>query len=51
MKTTDIRELKHSMSTVFKWVAQGETVEVTRRNKVVGIISPPATETSGDSPA
>lgn len=41
MKTTNIRELKHATSTVLEWVEQGESVEITRRNKVVAIISPP----------
>jgi prevent-host-death family protein len=41
MKTTNIRELKHATSTVLAWVEQGESVEITRRNKVVAIISPP----------
>jgi antitoxin (DNA-binding transcriptional repressor) of toxin-antitoxin stability system len=41
MKTTNIRELKHATSTVLGWVAEGETVEITRRNQVVEIIIPP----------
>lgn len=41
MKTTNIRELRHSTSTVLDWVAEGESVEITRRNQVVGIIVPP----------
>ncbi len=44
MKTTNIRELKHATSTVLEWVQQGESVEITRRNKVVAIISPPPPE-------
>lgn len=42
MKTTNIRELKHATSTVLGWVAEGETVEITRHNQVVGVIVPPA---------
>lgn len=42
MKTTNIRELKHATSTVLGWVAEGETVEITRHNHVVGVIVPPA---------
>ncbi len=41
MKTTNIRELKHSTSVVLGWVAEGESVEITRRDQVVGIIVPP----------
>ncbi len=51
MKTTNIRELKHSTTTVLEWVAQGESVEITRRNKVVGIIVPPTPEKSEDVPS
>jgi len=41
MRTTNIRELKHATSTVLEWVKQGETVEITRYNKVVAVLSPP----------
>lgn len=41
MKTTNIRELKHATSTVLGWVAEGETVEITRHNKVVAVLAPP----------
>ena len=44
MKTTNIRELKHATSTVLEWVEQGETVQITRHNKVVAILSPPPEE-------
>jgi len=47
MKTTNIRELKHATSTVLGWVADGETVEITRRNEVVGVIVPPAAGAAG----
>ncbi len=51
MKTTNIRELKHATSTVLEWVEQGESVEITRRNKVVGIIVPPSPEQAEDVPS
>jgi antitoxin (DNA-binding transcriptional repressor) of toxin-antitoxin stability system len=41
MRTTNIRELKHATSTVLEWVEQGESVEITRYNKVVAVLSPP----------
>lgn len=41
MRTTNIRELKHATSTVLGWVPDGETVEITRRNQVAGVIVPP----------
>jgi antitoxin (DNA-binding transcriptional repressor) of toxin-antitoxin stability system len=42
MKTTTIRELKHDTTTVLRWVAAGESVEVRRHNVPVAILSPPA---------
>ena len=44
MRTTNISELKHSTATVLDWVEQGETVRITRRNKVVAVLSPPKAE-------
>ena len=44
MKTTNIRELKHATSTVLDWVKKGETVQITRYNKVVAVLSPPVSE-------
>lgn len=41
VRTTTIRELKHSTTTVLSWVADGETVEVRRRNQPVAVLSPP----------
>ncbi len=40
MKTTSIRELRHETSRVLEWVAQGESVEVRRRNRPVAVLSP-----------
>ena len=40
MRKTSIRELRHDTSAVLSWVADGETVEVCRRNKPVAILSP-----------
>ncbi len=48
MKTANIRELKHTTSQVLQWVEQGESVRITRRNKVVAVLSPAAPEVSGN---
>ena len=40
MKTTSIRELKHDTKKVLALVEAGETVEVTRYNQTVAILSP-----------
>src|SRR5436190_451689 len=41
MKTATIRELRHATTTVLAWVAQGETVEVRRRDQPVAILAAP----------
>lgn len=41
MSKASIRELKHSTSEVLSRVAAGEVIEVTRRNQVVAVLSPP----------
>lgn len=41
MRITTIRELKHDTTTVLSWVAEGQTVEVRRRNQPVALLSPP----------
>ena len=49
MKTTNIRELKHCTTTVLGWVEQGESVQITRFNKVVAVLAPPPVpETTGE---
>lgn len=50
MKRTTIRELRHDTSTVLSWVAEGETVEVRRRNEPVAILSPPHRKTRVSRP-
>jgi len=47
MRTANIRELKHSTTTVLGWVEQGESVQITRFNKVVAILAPPPTGKPG----
>ena len=46
MKTTTIRELKHATSTVLSWVAEGESVEVCRRDRPVALLTPLKRKTS-----
>ena len=41
MKVATIRELKHDTTTVLSWVAEGQTVEVRRRNQPVALLTPP----------
>jgi antitoxin (DNA-binding transcriptional repressor) of toxin-antitoxin stability system len=41
MKTTNIRELRHSTAAVLQWIQQGHAVEITRRHRVVALMTPP----------
>lgn len=41
MKTATIRQIRHDFSTVLGWVEEGEQVEVSKRGKVVAMITPP----------
>jgi len=41
MKTATVRQVQHHLRTLLAWVAEGETVEVTRNREVVARIVPP----------
>ena len=41
MKTASIREVQHGLKEVLEWVSAGETVSITRRNRVVAELTPP----------
>jgi len=41
MKTATVRQLRHDFGGVFAWVEQGEPVEISRRGKVIALLSPP----------
>ncbi|MCB1226633.1 MAG: type II toxin-antitoxin system prevent-host-death family antitoxin [Verrucomicrobiales bacterium] len=47
MNRTSIRELKHSTSQVLEKVRLGESLEITRHNEVVAVLSPPNRKGSG----
>jgi antitoxin (DNA-binding transcriptional repressor) of toxin-antitoxin stability system len=40
MRTATIRALKHDTAEVLGWVADGQTVQVTRRKQPVALLSP-----------
>jgi antitoxin (DNA-binding transcriptional repressor) of toxin-antitoxin stability system len=42
MKKATVRELLHNVTGVMRWVEDGETVEVTKRGKVIAELHPPA---------
>jgi prevent-host-death family protein len=41
MKTATIRQIRHDFSTVLHWVEDGEQVEVSKRGKIVALITAP----------
>jgi prevent-host-death family protein len=41
MKSATVRQLRHDFGTVLKWVEAGEPVEISKRGKVVALITPP----------
>lgn len=46
MRSASIRELKHATSEVLEKVRLGESLEITRHNKVVAVLIPPSNKTS-----
>jgi prevent-host-death family protein len=45
MKTATIRQVRHDLGSVLQWVADGESVEISKRGQVVAMIVPPVTAT------
>jgi antitoxin (DNA-binding transcriptional repressor) of toxin-antitoxin stability system len=41
MKTASIRQVRHDFNTVLDWIDAGEQVEISKRGKVVALLSPP----------
>jgi antitoxin (DNA-binding transcriptional repressor) of toxin-antitoxin stability system len=41
MKKASVREVQHNLAKVLQWVADGEEVQIVRRDEVVGRIVPP----------
>lgn len=44
MRKTNARELKHATASILDRVEQGETIEITRHNRVIAVLSPPQPE-------
>jgi prevent-host-death family protein len=44
MKTATIRQVRHDFGTVLDWVEEGEQVEISKRGKIVALLSPPASK-------
>jgi len=47
MKKASVRQLLHNVTGVMRWVEDGETVEVTKRGKVIAELHPPAPRKRG----
>ena len=41
MKTATIRQVRHDFSTVLDWVSEGQQVAISKRGKIVALLSPP----------
>lgn len=41
MKTATLRKLRHDFASVFAWVEQGEAVGISKRGKLIALLSPP----------
>jgi antitoxin (DNA-binding transcriptional repressor) of toxin-antitoxin stability system len=41
MKTATIRQVRHDFSAVLEWVGEGEQVQISKRGKIVALLSPP----------
>ena len=42
MKTATVRQLRHDFGSVLNWVEEGEAVSVSKRGRIVALLSPPA---------
>jgi antitoxin (DNA-binding transcriptional repressor) of toxin-antitoxin stability system len=41
MRTASLRQLRHDFGSVFAWVEQGEAVGISKRGKIIALLSPP----------
>ena len=41
MKTATVRQLRHDFGTVLSWVEEGEPVEISKRGKIIALLTPP----------
>jgi prevent-host-death family protein len=41
MKTATVRQLRHDFGTVLNWIEDGERVEISKRGKIIALLSPP----------
>jgi antitoxin (DNA-binding transcriptional repressor) of toxin-antitoxin stability system len=41
MRTATVRQLRHDFGSVLAWVEEGEAVGISKRGKVIALLSPP----------
>ncbi len=41
MKTVNLRQLRHDFGRALAWVEQGESVEISKRGKIIALLCPP----------
>ena len=41
MKTATIRQVRHDFGAVLDWIGEGEQVQISKRGKIVALLSPP----------
>ena len=41
MRTATIRQVRHDFGAVLEWVSEGEQVQISKRGKIVALLSPP----------
>ena len=41
MKTANLRKLRHDFGSVLHWIDEGKEVEITKKGKVIALLSPP----------
>jgi antitoxin (DNA-binding transcriptional repressor) of toxin-antitoxin stability system len=46
MKTATVRQVRHDFGSVLNWIEEGEQVEISKRGKIVAVISPPLVKKS-----
>jgi antitoxin (DNA-binding transcriptional repressor) of toxin-antitoxin stability system len=42
MKTATVRQLRHDFGSVLNWIEEGEAVGISKRGKIVALLSPPS---------
>jgi prevent-host-death family protein len=43
MKTATVRQLRHDFGSVLDWVKEGQAVRISKRGRIVALLSPPPT--------